>query len=480
MDGKGMIVCMSRRICIDLYNEIIKLRPDWHSEDDDKGTLKVIMTGSATDPLDWQQHIRNKARREHLAGRYRNPKEDFKLVIVRDMWLTGFDAPSMHTMYLDKPMKSHGLMQAIARVNRVFKDKPGGLVVDYLGLADQLKAAMKDYTESGGKGDTTVDIEEAVARMLELFEVVEGIMHGFAWSHWSTLSPGDRLSLIAAGMEHVLAQEDGAKRYVDAVTKLAKAFALAMPHDEALRVREDVAFFQAVKGGLVKYTISTGPGQTQAELDAAIRQIVAKAVVSDEVIDIFAAAGLKKPDIGILSEEFLEEVRQMPHRNLALELLRKLMSDEIRSQSKKNVVQARSFSEMLEQVMRSYQARSITAAQVIAELIELAKEMNEAKVRGEQLGLSDDEVAFYDALEVNDSAVAILGDDALRQIARELVEVVKRSVSIDWTSRESVKANLRRMVRRVLRANGYPPDKQEKAVETVLLQAETLAADWAS
>ncbi|MCC7435003.1 MAG: type I restriction endonuclease subunit R [Methanoregulaceae archaeon] len=480
MDGKGMIVCMSRRICIDLYNEIIKLRPDWHSEDDDKGTLKVIMTGSATDPLDWQQHIRNKARREHLAGRYRNPKEDFKLVIVRDMWLTGFDAPSMHTMYLDKPMKSHGLMQAIARVNRVFKDKPGGLVVDYLGLADQLKAAMKDYTESGGKGDTTVDIEEAVARMLELFEVVEGIMHGFAWSHWSTLSPGDRLSLIAAGMEHVLAQEDGAKRYVDAVTKLAKAFALAMPHDEALRVREDVAFFQAVKGGLVKYTISTGPGQTQAELDAAIRQIVAKAVVSDEVIDIFAAAGLKKPDIGILSEEFLEEVRQMPHRNLALELLRKLMSDEIRSQSKKNVVQARSFSEMLEQVMRSYQARSITAAQVIAELIELAKEMNEAKVRGEQLGLSDDEVAFYDALEVNDSAVAILGDEALRQIARELVEVVKRSVSIDWTSRESVKANLRRMVRRVLRANGYPPDKQEKAVETVLLQAETLAADWAS
>jgi type I restriction enzyme R subunit len=309
---------------------------------------------------------------------------------------------------------------------------------------------------------------------------VEGIMHGFAWSHWSTLSPGDRLSLIAAGMEHVLAQEDGAKRYVDAVTKLAKAFALAMPHDEALRVREDVAFFQAVKGGLVKYTISTGPGQTQAELDAAIRQIVAKAVVSDEVIDIFAAAGLKKPDIGILSEEFLEEVRQMPHRNLALELLRKLMSDEIRSQSKKNVVQARSFSEMLEQVMRSYQARSITAAQVIAELIELAKEMNEAKVRGEQLGLSDDEVAFYDALEVNDSAVSILGDEALRQIARELVEVVKRSVSIDWTSRESVKANLRRMVRRVLRANGYPPDKQEKAVETVLLQAETLAADCAS
>lgn len=478
IDGKGMVVCMSRRICVDLYNAIVELRPEWHSDDDEAGFLKVIMTGSATEPTDWQQHIRNKSRRESLANRYRNPKEGFKLVIVRDMWLTGFDAPSMHTMYMDKPMRGHGLMQAIARVNRVFKDKPGGLVVDYLGLADQLKAAMKDYTEGGGKGDTTIDIDEAVALMMEQYEVVVAMMHGFPWEKWVSLAPGDRLKLIAGGMEHILAQEDGAKRYVDAVTKLAKAFALAMPHETALEIREDVAFFQAVKGGLVKYTVSTGPGQTQAELDAAIRQIVARAVVSDEVIDIFEAAGIKKPDIGILSEEFLEEVRQMPHRNLAFELLRKLLNDEVRSRSKKNVVQAKSFAEMLELVIRSYQNRSITAAQVIAELIELAKQMNEAKARGAELGLSEDEIAFYDALEVNDSAVAVLGDDALRAIARELVEVVKRNTSIDWTSRESVKANLRRLVRRVLRAHGYPPDKQEKAVETVLLQAETLAAEW--
>jgi len=478
MEGKGMVVCMSRRICVDLYNAIIKLRPEWHSSDDESGFLKVIMTGSATDPTDWQQHIRNKSRRESLANRFRNPQEGFKLVIVRDMWLTGFDAPVMHTMYLDKPMRGHGLMQAIARVNRVFKDKPGGLVVDYLGLADQLKAAMKDYTEGGGKGDTTIDIDEAVALMMEKYEVVVSLMHGFTWQTWVSLNPGDRLKLIAAGMEHVLAQEDGAKRYVDAVTKLAKAFALAMPHETALEIREDVAFFQAVKAGLVKYTVATGPGQTQAELDAAIRQIVAKAVVSEEVIDIFEAAGLKKPDISILSEEFLEEVRQMPQRNLAFELLRKLLNDEVRSRSKKNVVQAKSFAEMLENVIRAYQNRSITAAQVIAELIELAKQMNAAKARGEELGLSEDEIAFYDALEVNDSAVAVLGDDALRAIARELVEVVKRNTSIDWTSRESVKANLRRLVRRVLRAHGYPPDKQEKAVETVLLQAETLAAEW--
>ncbi len=314
--------------------------------------------------------------------------------------------------------------------------------------------------------------------MMEKYEVVVAMMHGFPWEKWVRLAPGDRLKLIAGGMEHILAQEDGAKRYVDAVTKLAKAFALAMPHETALEIREDVAFFQAVKGGLVKYTVSTGPGQTQAELDAAIRQIVARAVVSDEVIDIFEAAGIKKPDIGILSEEFLEEVRQMPHRNLAFELLRKLLNDEVRSRSKKNVVQAKSFAEMLELVIRSYQNRSITAAQVIAELIELAKQMNEAKARGAELGLSEDEIAFYDALEVNDSAVAVLGDDALRAIARELVEVVKRNTSIDWTSRESVKANLRRLVRRVLRAHGYPPDKQEKAVETVLLQAETLASEW--
>src|SRR6266571_312821 len=383
MEGKGMIVCMSRRICVELYNAIIHLRPEWHSDNDDKGAIKVVMTGSAADGPGWQQHIRNKLRREALAKRLKDPDDSLKLVIVRDMWLTGFDVPPLHTMYLDKPMRGHGLMQAIARVNRVFKDKPGGLVVDYLGLAHELKAALAIYTESGGTGRTALDQDEAVAVMLEKYEICCGFFHGFDHSKWVSGTPQQRLSLLPSAQEHILAQKDGKGRLLRAVTELSQAFALAVPHDEALRISDDVAFFQAVKAVLAKR--APGDRKTDEELDHAIRQILSKAVVSDEVVDIFAAAGLKKPDISILSDEFLAEVRGMPQKNLAVELLRKLLSGEIKLRSRKNVVQARSFAELLEQTIRRYQNRAIEAAQVIEELIGLAKDMRRANARGEEL-----------------------------------------------------------------------------------------------
>ena len=476
MDGKAMIVCMSRRICVELYRAIVAIRPDWHNDDDSAGALKIVMTGSASDPVDWQSHIRNKPRREELAKRFKDPKEPFKVVIVRDMWLTGFDAPCLHTMYVDKPMRGHGLMQAIARVNRVFKDKPGGLVVDYLGLADQLKYALANYTESGGKGQTAIDQEEAVAVMLERYEVCCGIFHGFDWSPWKIGGPQERLSVLPAAQEHVLAQDDGKNRLVKAVGELSKAFALAVPHEKALEIRDDVAFFQAVKSVLTK---GTGDGRrSPEEIELAIRQIVSKAVSSDEVIDIFAAAGLKKPDISILSDEFLAEVRGMPQRNLAVEMLRKLLEGEIKARGKKNIVQARSFAELLENAIKKYQNRAIETAQVIEELIALAKDLREANQRGEKLGLTDDEVAFYDALEVNDSAVAVLGDETLRRIAQELVRAVRNSITIDWTVRENVRAQMRVIIKRILRKYGYPPDKQAHATELVLEQAEVLCRDW--
>lgn len=476
MDGKAMIVCMSRRICVELYKAITAIRPDWHHDDDGAGILKIVMTGSASDPVDWQSHIRNKPRREELAKRFKDPKEPFKVVIVRDMWLTGFDAPCLHTMYVDKPMRGHGLMQAIARVNRVFKDKPGGLVVDYLGLADQLKDALANYTESGGKGQTAIDQEVAVAVMLERYEVCCGIFHGFDWSPWKTGGPQERLSVLPAAQEHVLAQDDGKNRLVKAVSELSKAFALAVPHEKALEIRDDVAFFQAVRSVLTK---STGDGRrSPEEIELAIRQIVSKAVSSDEVIDIFAAAGLKKPDISILSDEFLAEVRGMPQKNLAVEMLRKLLEGEIKARGRKNVVQARSFAELLENAIKKYQNRAIETAQVIEELIALAKDLREANQRGEKLGLTDDEVAFYDALEVNDSAVAVLGDETLRLIAQELVKAVRNSITIDWTVRENVRAQMRVIVKRILRKYGYPPDKQAHATELVLEQAEVLCKDW--
>ena len=476
MDGKAMIVCMSRRICVELYKAITEIRPDWHHDDDSAGILKIVMTGSASDPADWQSHIRNKPRREELAKRFKDPKEPFKVVIVRDMWLTGFDVPCLHTMYVDKPMRGHGLMQAIARVNRVFKDKPGGLVVDYLGLADQLKYALANYTESGGKGQTAIDQEEAVAIMLERYEVCCGIFHGFDWSPWKTGGPQERLSVLPAAQEHVLAQDDGKNRLVKAVGELSKAFALAVPHEKALEIRDDVAFFQAVRTVLTK---STGDDRrSPEEIELAIRQIVSKAVSSDEVIDIFAAAGLKKPDISILSDEFLAEVRGMPQRNLAVEMLRKLLEGEIKARGRKNLVQARSFAELLENAIKKYQNRAIETAQVIEELIALAKDLREANQRGEKLGLTDDEVAFYDALEVNDSAVAVLGDETLRLIAQELVKAVRNSITIDWTVRENVRAQMRVIIKRILRKYGYPPDMQARATELVLEQAEVLCKDW--
>ncbi|GAB4324734.1 MAG: type I restriction endonuclease subunit R [Candidatus Zixiibacteriota bacterium] len=477
MDGKAMVVCMSRRICVELYEAIARLRPDWHHSDDDKGSLKVVMTGSASDPVEWQQHIRNKARREELAKRFKVADDPFKMVIVRDMWLTGFDVPCLHTMYMDKPMRGHGLMQAIARVNRVFKDKPGGLVVDYLGLAHELKSALATYTESGGKGKTVVNQEEAVAVMLEKYEVCCGIFHGFDWSAWIDGDPKERLGVLPAAQEHVLKQDDGKNRVARAVSELSKAFALAVPHEKALEIRDDVAFFQAVKSVLTK---SAGVDRrSPEEIEHAIRQIVSKAVASDEVIDIFAAAGLKKPDISILSDEFLAEIRGLPQRNLAVEMLRKLLEGEIKTRGRKNIVQARSFSEMLENSIRRYQNRAIETAQVIEELIALAKDLREADARGEELGLTEDEVAFYDALEVNDSAVKVLGDETLRIIAQELLRAVRNNVTIDWTVRENVRAQMRVMVKRILRRYGYPPDKQARATELVLEQAEVVCRDWA-
>jgi type I restriction enzyme, R subunit len=478
MDGKAMVVCMSRRIAVELYRQIVALRPEWHGEGDDEGSIKVVMTGSASDPLAMQPHIRTKPRRETLAGRFRDPADPFRIVIVRDMWLTGFDAPSLHTMYVDKPMRGHGLMQTIARVNRVFRDKPGGLVVDYLGLAEELKAALATYTESGGTGRTAIDQAEAVALLLGKYEVCCGLFHRFDWSPWISGTAGERLSVLPAAQEHILAQEDGKTRLLRSVTELSQAFALAVPHEAALEIRDDVGFFQAVRSVLAKGTSSDR--RTDEELDHAIRQIVARAVASDEVIDIFAAAGLKKPDISILSDEFLAEVRAMPQRNLAVELLRKLLAGEIRSRSRRNVVQARSFADLLEQSLRRYQNRAIETAQVIEELIALAADMRAANARGVELGLTEAELAFYDALETNDSAVAILGVPELLLIARELTASVRANVTIDWTIRDNVRAQLRVLVKRILRKHGYPPDRQEKATRTVLEQAEVLSEHWAA
>ncbi|MBI2167461.1 MAG: HsdR family type I site-specific deoxyribonuclease [Candidatus Omnitrophica bacterium] len=476
LEGKAMIVCMSRRIAVDLHEKIVKLKPEWYHKDDDKGVVKVIMTGSADDGPEWQEHIRNKLRRRTIGDRMKDPNDPLKLVIVRDMWLTGFDAPSLHTMYLDKPMRGHGLMQAIARVNRVFKDKPGGLIVDYLGIADDLKKALAEYTESGGKGAPAFDQEEAVALMLEKYEVVSGMFHKFDFKPFFKANVTEKMTIITQAQEHILEQKNGKDRYLAYVTQLSQAFTLSVPHSKALKIRDDVGFFQAVKARLAKY--ETGTGKTDDDLDSAIKQIISKAIASDKVIDIFAAAGLKKPDISILSDEFLAEVKGMPHKNLAFELLKKLLNDEIKARSKRNLVQGRSFAEMLESAIRRYQNKAIEAARVIEELIELAKKMREAEKRGEGLGLSEDEVAFYDALEVNDSAVKVLGDETLRTIARELVTTVRNNLTIDWTLKESVQAKLRVMVKRILRKYGYPPDKEKKATETVLEQATLLCKDW--
>ena len=485
MDGKAMIVCMSRRIAVDLYNAIIALRPEWAGAQGDdaeveKGkacVVKVVMTGSADDGPAWQPHIRSKDKRRKLANRFKDAKDPFRIVIVRDMWLTGFDAPCLHTMYADKPMQGHGLMQAIARVNRVFRNKPGGLVVDYLGLADQLKRALITYTESGGQGDPTLDTAQAVAVMLEKHGVASDMMHGLDWAKWTTGKPAERLALIPAGQEHILEQEDGKKRWVQTVTELSRAFALCASTDAATGIRDDVSFFQALQAALNKQ--STSNGKTPEQIDAAIRQLVSKAITTDgQVIDVFTAAGLSKPDISILSDQFLAEVRGLKHKNVAAELLAKLLRDELRVRSKHNLVQAQIFSEKLKLTLNGYHNRAISTMQVIEELIKLAKDLDAATKRGEELGLTDDEVAFYDALASNDSAVQAMGDDKLKVIAAELITQVKKSVTIDWTLRESARAKIKIMVKRILRKHGYPPDLQDEAVKTVLAQAELLCAEW--
>lgn len=478
IEGKAMIVCMSRRICVDLYSEVVKLRPDWHSDSDESGAIKVVMTGSASDLKEWQQHIGSgKRRREALALRFKDPGDPFKVAIVCSMWLTGFDVPSLHTMYLDKQMRGHTLMQAIARVNRVFRDKNGGLIVDYLGIADDLQKALAAYTDGGGKGEVFVDLDKAVSVLLEKFEICRTLFHTFNYSAYLTGSASDRMRLLPAAQQHVLSEPDGRDRFIKAVLGLTKAFALAASREEAIAIRYEVAFFQAVKAQLVKY--ERGKATPEEDLDHAIRQIVSSAIAAEGVIDIFQAAGLQKPDISLLSEAFLSEVREMPHRNLAVELLQKLLNDEIKVRSKRNVVQSRTFSEMLEETIRKYKARAITTAQVIEELIELAREMRAARERGHDLGLSDAELAFYDALETNDSAVKVLGDEILRAIAKDLTETVRRNAGIDWTVKETARANLRRLVRRILRKHGYPPDKSEKATQTVLQQAIQLGFDFA-
>lgn len=490
IEGKAMIVCMSRRICADLHEQIVKLRPTWFDADDDAGTIKVVITGSASDEEKLRPHVRSKSRREALANRFKDPKDPLSLVIVRDMWLTGFDAPCMHTLYTDKPMRGHNLMQAIARVNRVFGDKPGGLVVDYIGIAPFLKEAMLTYAESGGTGDPTSAQEKAVEAMLEKLAICRDVFHGFDYSGFFTGTPKDRLALLPASREHVLAQRwaapvaepgkqkpkrpehDGYDRFMQGVGDLSSAFTLAMPHEQCETIRDEVAFFQAVRFGLLK--LAAGRRPPSADLGHAVRQIVANAVVTEEVIDVFAAAGLPKPDISILSSEFLAEIQGMRHKNLAAALLQRLLADEVRARGARNIVQARKFSELLERAIARYQNRTIESAQVIEELIEIAKSLSAADRSGQDLSLSKDEAAFYDALAENESAQKVMGDKQLALIARELTDIVRKNATVDWNQKRTVQAQLRVLVKRVLRKHGYPPDAAQKATELVLDQAKAL------
>lgn len=489
LDGKAMIVCMSRAICVKLYDQIIALRPDWHSTDDNKGTIKVVMTGSASDPEDLQPHIGTKARRDLLAKRAKDPNDPLKLVIVRDMWLTGFDAPSMHTMYVDKPMKGHGLMQAITRVNRVFRDKPAGLVVDYIGIAQRLKEALRDYS-ARDQQQAGIDEAQAISILLEKYDVVRAMFHSFDYQRGLAGTPQERLVVMAEAIEWILSQQHQAaeqeadgnakkrahRRYQDAVLALSKAFALAAASDEARQIRDEVGFFQTIRAALVKSTDT--PGKSAAEKQFAVQQIIDRAVVSTEIVDILSAAGLSSPDISILSDDFLLEIQQMEKKNLALEALKRLLNDEIHSRSRSNVTEEKKFSERLEHAIARYHTNAISTVEVLQELINLAQEIRAARQRGQEQGLSPDEIAFYDALAENKSAVEVMGDDNLKVIAHELLVSLKSNVTVDWAHRESARARLRSTVKRILRKYGYPPDLQAAAVQTVLQQAEALSAAW--
>lgn len=476
IDGKGMIVVMSRRIAVELYNSIVEVRPEWHGENDDKGYIKVVMTGSASDPLDWQKHIRSKDRRRSLADRMKDTGSDLKLVIVCDMWLTGFDAPSLHTMYLDKPMKGHNLMQAIARINRVYKDKPGGLVVDYLGVASALRDALQTYTRSGGKGEPTLDQAQAVAVMKEKFEILQDLFSDFEYKKFFTANVAQQMQILLDAQEYVLGLDEGEKRLKQHVLELTKAFALSVPHLDALAIRDHVAFFQAVKARLGK--LSERKGMSAEDYNAAIRQIVDKAIAPAGVVDIFDAAGLERPNLSILSEEFLAEIRGMERKNLAIEALQRLLNDEVRSRFSTNAVKARSFAEMLEQALMRYRNNSIEAAQVIEELIEIARKIRDSNKEAKELGLSDDEVAFYDALVAHGTAKDVMGDDQLRKLAALLVQRVRANVTVDWTLRADAQARLRVEIKRLLREYGYPPDQEKMATSLVLEQASLFADEW--
>jgi len=473
-EGKAMIVAMSRRIAADLYKEIISIKPEWNNDDLKKGIIKVVMTSASSDGPEISKHHTTKDQRRALADRMKDPEDELKLVIVRDMWLTGFDVPSLHTLYIDKPMKGHNLMQAIARVNRVYKDKPGGLVVDYLGIASDLKKALSFYSDSGGKGDPAIAQEKAVQMMLEKLEVVSQMFHGFAYEEYFEADTGKKLSLILAAEEHILGLENGKKRYINEVTALSQAFSIAIPHEQAMDVKDEVSFFQAVKSRLAKFD-GTGSGKTDEEVETAIRQVIDKALVSEQVIDVFDAAGIKKPDISILSEDFLLEVKNMEHKNIALEVLKKLLNDEIKTRTKKNLIQSISLMEMLENSIKKYHNKILTAAEVIEELIQLSNEIKEMDKEPQEMGLSDFEYAFYTAIANNDSARELMEKDKLRELAVVLFEKVKANASIDWTIKESVKAKLKVIVKRTLRKYGYPPDMQKLATETVLKQAELIA-----
>lgn len=489
MDGKAMIVCMSRRICVALYDKIIALRPEWHSDDDNKGTIKIVMTGSASDPQEWQAHVGNRARRDLLAKRAKDSNDPLKIVIVRDMWLTGFDAPSMHTMYIDKPMKGHGLMQAIARVNRVFRDKPAGLVVDYIGIAQNLKKALGQYSTNDRKL-AGIDEADAVAEMLKRFGIVQDMFHGFDYSDGLSGTPKERLFVMAGALDWILSKQHEAaeqetsneakkkahRRYQDAVLALSKAFALAAASDEAREIRVDVGFFQTIRAALVKSDQVTGGSAADKRL--AVQQIIDRSVVSTEIVDILSAAGLKSPDISILSDEFLAEIQQMEQKNLALEALKKLLNDEITSRSKSNIVESKRFSDRLDEAVARYHTNAISTVEVLQELVNLAKDIREARRRGEEEGLSTDEIAFYDALAQNESAVEVIGNDSLKIIAYELLEGLKRNITVDWSRRDSARARMRVLIKRILRRHGYPPDLQDAAIQTVLQQAEALSEQW--
>ncbi len=478
MEGKAMIVTMSRRIAAELYKEIIAIRPEWHSKDKKKGVIKVVMTSASSDGPEISEHHTTKEERQAYANRMKDPDDELKLVIVRDMWLTGFDVPCMNTLYIDKPMQGHNLMQAIARVNRVYKDKTGGLIVDYLGIASDLKKALSFYSDSGGKGDPATTQEQAVQVMLEKLEIVSQMFHGFPYEAYFDADTGRKLSLILAAEEHILGLENGKKRFIDEVTALSQAFSIAIPHDQAMDVKDEIAFFQAVKARLVKFD-GTGSGKSNEEIETTIRQVVDKALVTDKVVDIYDAAGIKKPDISILSEDFLMEVKNMEHKNIALEVLKKLLNDEIKGRTKKNLIQSKTLMEMLEDSIKRYHAKVLTAAEVIEELINLSKEIHEMDKEPREMGLSDYEYAFYTAIANNDSAIEVMEKEKLRELAVVLYQKVKENASIDWTIKESVKAKLKVIVKRILRQYGYPPDMQMLATETVLKQAELIAEELA-